>query len=436
MFIWHHFVLMEFWNRKQELLQIKKQIGKRSLGYVTGRRRVGKTALLVKACEELGGFYHQAVEGTAQQQLLHLAEEIGQALPLFREIVPKSWGEFFALLSREALPSLIVFDEFPYWVQGDSTLPSLLQKWVDHELPKKKSSLFVSGSSQSMLFSHFLRQNVPLYGRAQIHLSLEPMSYEWFCRVMKYPVDDPDSFLRFSLVGGIPHYWKLMPSGDVIEQADLLYFAPGALLSEEPVQMLRDEGVTGSISKAILDLVGRGVSKPSELASRLGIPHGNLSRPLALLLELSFLKREFPFGESARTTKKILYRVEDPVLSFYYGTFLPFRAQWPGMNKEEKRTLLKQHACRQWEIFCRRCLPGSGRYWEKEVEIDLVTRQGQEGYLIAECKWANLDKKEESRLVENLKRKFEQAALSQKMKGKKVSFRIFSHRDLTSLAAM
>ena len=49
----------------------------------------------------------------------------------------------------------------------------------------------------------------------------------------------------------------------------------------------------------------RGVSKPSE--------------PVALLLELFFLKRDLPFGESLRTTKKLLYRVEDPVLSSDIG---------------------------------------------------------------------------------------------------------------------
>lgn len=423
---------MEFLDRESELAQVKKQSTKPSLNYVTGRRRVGKTALLVKACEELRGFYHQAVEGTPQQQLLHLAEEMGPRFRLFREIVPKGWGEFFALLSRESLPSIMVFDEFPYWVQGDATLPSLLQKWVDHELAKKKVCLFVSGSSQSMLFSHFLRHDVPLYGRAQTHLHLEPMNYSWFCRALGYKPDDPESFVRFSLVGGIPHYWKLMPEGDVVEQADLLYFVPGALLSEEPIQMLRDEGITGTLPKAILDLVGRGVSKPSELAARLGIPQGNLSRPLALLLELFFLKRDLPFGESLRTTKKLLYRVEDPVLSFYYGSYLPFRALWPGMSRDEKLNLLHQHASRQWEIFCRRSLPGSGRYWEKDVEIDLV-QQRDNGYLIAECKWADLDSTERSQFVSDLEKQFFRTALSQKIKRRKTAFQVFSKGDLASL---
>src|SRR3989338_2902581 len=114
-----------FWNRAEELTRIQRHLRKGAFGYVTGRRRVGKTALLRHACERFHGLYHQAVEGTPQQQLLHAAEELGGTLPIFRDVIPKTWSEFFRLLSRDTLPPLVVFDEFPYWVQGDPALPSL-----------------------------------------------------------------------------------------------------------------------------------------------------------------------------------------------------------------------------------------------------------------------------------------------------------------------
>lgn len=142
-----------FWDREKELAQIHKGLGKGRFGFVTGRRRIGKTALLRKARQDFGGIYHQAVEGTPEQQLLHLIEEIRDFFPIFGDVIPKTWNEFFRLLSREKLPKLVVFDEFPYWVQGDSSLPSILQKWVDHELPKLETLVLVSGSSQLMLNS-------------------------------------------------------------------------------------------------------------------------------------------------------------------------------------------------------------------------------------------------------------------------------------------
>ncbi|MFC1522765.1 ATP-binding protein [Elusimicrobiota bacterium] len=425
--------MMTFWNRSKELELIKKRLRKGGFGYVTGRRRIGKTALLKKACEKFGGIYHQAVEGTPAQQILHLAEELAAKLGVFREITPKTWSEFFSLLAREKLPGLVVFDEFPYWVEGDHTLASVLQKWIDHELPKKRTLILISGSSQSMLYDQMLNRSLPLYGRASFHLHLEPMSYGWFCRTLGFKVAKPESFARFSLVGGVPYYWKLMPKGSMVDQAHELYFEPSAILSQEPASWIRDEGITGSLPKAILDLIGRGVAKPSELAARLGTPQGNLSRPLALLVELGLVSRELPFGESTRSTKRTHYAILDPALSFYFSTFLPHRSRWDALSKRKKGELLEMHASRQWEVFCRRSFRGSSRYWESGVEIDLVAATGEKGhYLVAECKWSQLTESAKRSMLADLKARFLKTRLGRRAHS--AQFKILSKDDLPWLA--
>jgi uncharacterized protein len=420
--------MSQFWNREHELKQLKAAVRKGGLAYVTGRRRIGKTALLLQACKDSKGIYHQAVQGTPAQQLWHFSQEMGEALPIFRELLPKSWSEFFSLLSREKLPPLLVIDEFPYWIEGDKNLPSLFQKWLDHELPKQKCLLVLSGSSQQMLFSQFLNQSAPLYGRAMLHLKLQAMNYHWFCRSLKYKLTEPESFEKYSLVGGVPHYWKLMFQGSLLDQVEFLYFDASAILAEEPTHLIRDEGITGTVPKAILDLVGRGVHKPSEIASRIGTAQGNLSRPLEMLTKLNLMSRDLPFGESTRTTKKVLYRLNDPALSFYYGTYLPQRSQWSTLTKTKQKTLVSLHASHQWEQYCREQYPGSARYWEANLEIDLVSAQKDGSHLIGECKWMKLKKQEEAGLLHKLQEKFYQSRLSQKLK--KVKFRIFSKKDL------
>jgi AAA+ ATPase superfamily predicted ATPase len=423
----------ELWDREQELDRLKESSGKAGFGYVTGRRRIGKTALLKEACEEFGGLYHQAVEGTPQQQIEHIVDEWGGKLPLLKDVVPKNWNEFLKLLSREKLPPLLVFDEFPYWVQGDSALPSVLQKWVDHELPKKKTFLWVSGSSQTMLYSQFLNQSSPLYGRASRHIHLQGLPFFWFCKALGYSSKDPVSFERYSLVGGVPHYWKMMPKGSVISQAENLYFETGSLLAEEPRFIAQDEGIMGVIPKAIMDLVGRGVTKPSEIAARLGTVQGNLSRPLQLLQELGLIGRELPFGESTRTTKKVLYRIFDAPLSFYYAVFLPNRARWAGMSRSERENVIHLHVTRQWEIFCRSFFAEAGRYWEGDIEIDFIAPlDGKKGHLVAECKWSALSASESRSLLEDLKQRFSKTQLARKIKNPE--FRVFSKKDLKDFA--
>ncbi len=418
-----------FWNRLDELKKLQDFAGKGVFGYMTGRRRIGKTALLVETCKRCKGLYHQAVEGTASQQIIHLVDEIKDRFSIFRNVTPKSWLEFFELFSREKLPKLVVFDEFSYWVQGDPNLPSILQKWIDHELPKKETLVMVSGSSQSMLYSQFLSQNSPLYGRATLKLHLEPMSFMWFCKALRYSDKDPDSFRRFALVGGVPHYWKLLSQGSLIDQIEHLYFSPSAILAEEPKNLLRDEEITGNVAKALLDLIGRGVTKPSELAGRLNTAQGNLSRPLSVLLELGLVHRELPFGESVRSTKKVLYSVLDPALSFYYRVFLPHRGRWEVLSNGERKRVIDEYVSFQWENFCRSQYPGSARYWEGDIEIDLVARlKDGDKYLVAECKWTDLAKGEEERLLADLQNKLKKTKLAAKIHN--VEYRIFSRRDI------
>jgi hypothetical protein len=78
-------------------------------------------------------------------------------------------------------------------------------------------------------------------------------------------------------------------------------------LEQEPQRLLRDEGVIGLNAVAVLEALGRGAERPSEIASRLGTAQTNLSRLLHQLLDVSILTRELPFGESVRSTKRTLF---------------------------------------------------------------------------------------------------------------------------------
>ncbi|WP_206367166.1 MarR family winged helix-turn-helix transcriptional regulator [Sphingobacterium sp. SGG-5] len=58
---------------------------------------------------------------------------------------------------------------------------------------------------------------------------------------------------------------------------------------------------------SILSLIASGCHRLSEIASRLEKPATNLAAPLDKLIQLGYIKREIPFGENPRTSKKSLY---------------------------------------------------------------------------------------------------------------------------------
>ena len=80
-------------------------------------------------------------------------------------------------------------------------------------------------------------------------------------------------------------------------------------------------------SNSLLALIGAGYHRLSEIGSRVGQPATNLSRPLSRLIDLGYVRRELPFGESTRSTKRSLYRLDDPFLLFWYRFVAPNRSR-------------------------------------------------------------------------------------------------------------
>ena len=294
-------MILDFVNRIKEQQELEASARKGGLLVVFGRRRVGKTRLLAHWLRSRGGMYSQAIEGPLDMQIQQVFADIRPQLST--QIVPKSWPEFLEVLTMQKKPWSLCIDEFPYLTAVDPSLPSQLQKWLDHSMPRG-CQLILAGSSTRMMNDLFLNRSAPLYGRAQKLLHVQPMDYAAFCDACALKPADMASFEKFSLVGGIPKYWEFVEKGhDVVALAEALYFDFAPYMEQEPQRILRDEGVTGASALSVLEAVGRGAERPSEIATRLGVVQTNLSRLLQQLLDASVLARELPFGESMRTTK-------------------------------------------------------------------------------------------------------------------------------------
>jgi hypothetical protein len=221
--------------------------------------------------------------------------------------------------------------------------------------------------------------------------------------------EDADSFEKFGCVGGIPKYWEFAEAGqDAVGLAESLYFDFAPYMEQEPHRLLRDEGVSGLNAVAVLEAVGRGAERPSEIAARLGTAQTNLSRLLTQLLDASILARDLPFGESVRSTKKVLYRIQDPATRFWFRVYSPHQSRWRSYSPAEKRKLIRDHAATVFEDVCRTRYPGARRYWESNVELDLVAPDPDDPrrLLVAEVKWRRLSAAERQQVLGQLEAKW------------------------------
>ena len=422
----------DFVNRDRELAALDRAANAGGLIVVFGRRRVGKTRLLRHWLRRRGGLYSQAIEAPADLQIDQVFQDV--RLQLTTEFVPKSWPELLEILALQPSPWALCLDEFPYLTASDSSLASRLQRFLDHQLPAG-CVVVLSGSSTGMMHDLFLNRAAPLFGRARLVLHVAPMDYPAFCRARGLDAAESDAFEQFALVGGIPKYWEFVePGADVVKLADTLYFGFAAYMEHEPQQLLRDEGVAGITALAMLEAVGRGAQRPSEVAGRLGTRQTNLSRLLQQLLDASMLTRELPYGESVRSTKRVLYRIADPATRFWFSVYSPHQSRWMSYPIRQKRELIHGHAAAVFEDICRAQHSGAARYWESGAEFDLVAPDPDHngGLLVAEIKWRRVSATERRRLLDGLAARWRQSAIA--ARHPRVRFEVLDASLLPALA--
>ena len=422
-----------FVDRKNEFQELDLLEAEGGLAVIYGRRRVGKSRLLTEWLKGKRAIYSQAVEGTASLQLSQIVSDMKEAVSFPAE--PRTWEELFSVWESQSGPLVVCLDEFPYLVASDSSLPSRLQRYVDH---RKKEDLFIilAGSSTRMMHDMFLNANSPLFDRASKVIRLLPLSYTHFCEYFRLKKESSESFLLYSLAGGIPKYWewlsvaRKMLSGkmDVVSIADALYFSESAWMEQEPQRVMTDEKIHGIMPLSVLEAIGRGASKPGEIASRLGVPQNNLPKVTQQLVDAGIVDKEIPFGISSRDAKRTLYAIVDPAIRFWFGVYSVHRSGWRHFSRLKKRALIESHCGFVFERAVRHSFPGASRYWERDIELDIV-QEGKKGELsVAELKFGKQSSKEEERLRKELEDKYMRSTLSHRFK--KAAFRVIDARFL------
>ncbi|MGH9363734.1 MAG: AAA family ATPase, partial [Thermoanaerobaculia bacterium] len=135
---------LEFVDREAELRELDAAAKRGGLLVVYGRRRVGKTRLLREWLQAHQGLYSQAIEAQRDLQIQQVFQDLRARLET--QLVPKTWPELWEILALQKRRWILCLDEFPYLTAVDTSLPSQLQRWLDHSLPPG-CLLILAGSS-------------------------------------------------------------------------------------------------------------------------------------------------------------------------------------------------------------------------------------------------------------------------------------------------
>jgi AAA+ ATPase superfamily predicted ATPase len=333
-------------------------------------------------------------------------------IPGFDEVEYRDWGALFARLARDAARigarGPFVIDELPYLVAASPELPSILQRFIDHEAKQAGLVVVTAGSSQRMMQGLVLDPEAPLFGRAKEAFEIRPLTPRWLRQALGLQ-SAVDVAAAWNTWGGLPRYWELAAEyPDRRTAVDALVLAPSGPLHDEPSRLLLEELPPAIGLRPILDAIGSGAHRVSEIAGRIGTPATSLARPMTRLAELGLIVRETPFGEPERSTKRALYRLADPFLRLWFSLVAPKRALLTQAARAQRLALfdsrVPQLDSASWETLCRAAIPqldfGSGpfgpakRYWGGSgPEWDVVAETGDGrthllGEAIGEAKWS------------------------------------------------
>jgi len=442
--------MIEFLDRKEERSRVSRLLDnpEGALCCLYGRRRCGKTRLLQECAKgRKNVVYHLADKADRSAQIARLVRDVSLITPAFRAAEGNDWGTVLDLwMGLAPHGSILILDEFPYLVQRDESLPSVLQRICD-VLPDSGNKIVICGSSQRMMQGFVLKQSEPLYGRAREILHIAPLTFEWMCAA--FPKwSQFDRLKAWGVWGGVPRYWEFQSEDEDLWQCVRRNVcSPLGVLRNEPQFLLLDD--CGDVAQAatVLSFIGGGAHRVAEVASRMGKQVTDMPRPLKRLSDLGLIAKDLPFGSDGHC-KRSYYRIADPFLDFWYTFVQPNLSRQDFLETVEERMAFDAqynvYLGGVWErivrdALSRKHLPGDVRRWRnaarwwgtgiggRPMEIDVVAESTDgDSLLVGEAK-LSLSGTEAEYAVRELEAKARQLPFADKYK--RIDTRLFVARN-------
>lgn len=405
----------DFLGRERELKQLENLWVSPHAEFLIlyGRRRVGKTALLVEWIRrsKQRAIYWVATHTSAANQLRSFSQIIYNfaypGAPAPKEFSYASWEQAFqfvaTLAEKERLA--LFMDEFTYLLEVTPDIAGKLQNLWDHLLSKRNLFLCISGSHLGMMKREFFSYQAPLYGRASSQIYLRPFTFGATARFFPN-YSAVDRVAVYAIFGGIPAYWeRINPDKNISQNIRDNLLTSNNLLQVEPKLLLQDFVSDPHNYISILSAIANGAHVNKEIVARTGLASGHVSKYLSVLIDSGFVERRVPVTVQ-KSSRAGRYHITDPYLRFYFR-FLEDRKEQLALGIQEQalaeisRHLIDFIGTYTWEEICREWtiragangelpyMPDQvGSVWNAKAQVDVVGYNSmQKTLILGECKW-------------------------------------------------
>ena len=396
---------MNFINRKKEMETLDREYKKEnSFVVIYGRRRVGKTTLIKEFIKDKKAFYFFADKQNENLQIERFKNQIAENFKdeILKKIEIKDWDTLFEYLimkiSNEKF--VLVIDEFQYLTLINKNFSSIFQRIYDEKLKDKNIMIILCGSLISMMYSETLAYDSPLYGRRTAQIKLQPIKFKYYNKFFKNK-STQDLIELYSITGGIPKYiLSIDREQSALYNIENNLFDKNNYLYSEPKFLIQEEVNDLSRYFSILNAISIGHTKMSSISSYLQINAGGISAYISKLIELDIIEKEVPITENIDNSKKVLYKIKDNYLNFWFAYIYPYQSYF----EIENLTYIKNKINNEFELYISKIyedlaresmwenipfpLLKVGRWWDKNTEVNIVALGENNKIVFGECKYS------------------------------------------------
>lgn len=386
---WH----MKFYDRENEIRILqeneKKSAEHASFMVLMGRRRVGKTTLIMKALEGKDYAYLFVSRDSEAMLCQKFQNQLEQHLGIHVYGTMSTFRDLFEMIMRESTHRhfTIIIDEFQGLYRCNPAIFSEMQDIWDRYHQQSKINLIACGSIHSLMKRIFENQSEPLYGRPTSKMTLRPFSIA----IMKEMLSDvrpdysaEDLLCMYLITGGVAKYLELLIDGGYTTKTDILNAVcrqDSYFLSEGHDLLVNEFQGEYSTYFSILQLIASGYTRRSEIDGKLQKDTGTYLRNLDENYEMIAKLQPILSKAGGKTS---IYEVKDHFLRFWLRFIYPYQT----LIETNQLPLLRQHiednytqfSGRTLELYFQQKLMETGRFtrignwWDRsgKNEIDIV----------------------------------------------------------------
>ena len=318
---------MKFFGRQNEIKELQEirnlSLQTARFTIVTGRRRSGKTSLLIKAYEDVQDMLYFFVARKSEAELCKdFIEEMTNKLqlPILGEVT--RFADIFKYLLQlsKIRPITLVIDEFQDFKRVNPSIFSDMQKIWDLNKQETHINLVVCGSVYSLMNIIFKNNKQPLYGRQTGEIKVTPFPPSVVKEILStynLAYTNEDLLALYSYTGGVAEYVEMMMDAGATtkEQMTEKFVAKNSYFIYEGKNMLIEEfGKDYARYFEILQLIASGCTTRGEIESIMKIElSGYLTK---LENDYCLISRYTPMFQ--KTNRNIRYQIEDNFLRVWF----------------------------------------------------------------------------------------------------------------------